>query len=350
MKTRIYILFIVVTLVLVDCSKFWDDSLTGPTEFVRGASNFVQLALDKSVLDISDSLIFKSDMWLNSDSSDTEFREVLFADELTITTLVNESNYRARISWEGITYFTGYTLGGVQLTNALVNEEQGIWFLFGVDPDGNIVQDQDNLADTINVPIEVFAPAGNEYHFNGTGTDHDARLIPWDADLGHYHVDMLTFPGTHRYNWWGSGIDSVRIGNKTIYSVDGGYIRFEIESADQVSVLNSFVSMLKVSWQDTASADTVIARFSDYTGERNYFLDYQTNEWSRNVPLPLDSLIYARVEADHISQVTGIAVNDTELHHLVAIDTSYYMFAFRMIDNEVVQDSANNFINMNINP
>jgi len=335
-------------LVLIGCSKFWEDSLTGPAIVNhQGGSQIAAIVLNKAVADTAN---FKSDMWLKSDSSDTEYREVQFSDTLLITTMVSEQLYKSRVSYNGIVPFAGFTMAGVEPTHWTIDKEQGPWFWGGIDPGGNFIQGQDNLADTVIIPIEVYAASGNSYSFNGTGTDHDNRDIPWNSDLNLYRVEMVTLPGEHRYDWYGSGIDSVRIGNTMIYDISGGYISFEIVDSNQVSVLDDLSGMYEVSWQDTAPADSVTLMISDRLGDRNYNLINQSSNWTRSVVMPSDTLILLRVEADNELQVTGVKVLDTELYHLVIVDSSQYWFAFRLTGGVVSQDSANNFVNLQLYP
>ncbi|MFW0862113.1 MAG: hypothetical protein ACKKL6_00830 [Candidatus Komeilibacteria bacterium] len=335
-------------LVLIGCSKFWEDSLTAPTStYNLGNSQITAIVLGKTAADTAN---FKSNMWLKSDSSGTEYREVQFSDILRITTMVSEQLYKSRVSYNGIVPFAGFTIAGVEPTYWTIDKEQGPWFWGGIDPEGNFVQDQNNLADTVIIPIEVYAASGNSYSFNGTGTDHDNRNVPWNSGLNRYREEMVTLPGEHRYDFYGSGIDSVRIGNTMIYDISGGYISFEIVDSNQVSVLDDLSGMHEVSWQDTASADSVALMISDRLGDRNYNLINQSGNWLHSVVMPSDTLILLRVEADNELQVTGVKVANTELHHLVMVDSSQYWFAFRLVDGVVSQDSANNFPNLQLYP
>ena len=290
-------------------------------------------------------------MWLNADSTGTVYQEVQFSDTLQIVTIVSEnSSYKGRVSSDGVVYFTGFTIGDVEPTHWTLAENQGPWFWGDVNLSGNFVQELNNLADTVVIPIGVYAPQGGSYYFNGTGTDFDNRSIPWNSDLNHYHLNLTTLPGNHKYDWWGSSVDSVSIGDVVIYDISGSHIRFEVVDSTHITLLDSLSGSYEVGWSDTSGVDRVELMISDNLGDRFYELVDQAGEWTRQVVLPSDSLIYLRVEADGTPQFTNVVVLNTELHHLVERDSSQYWFEFQIVNSNIVQDSSNVIATLNFNP
>lgn len=81
---KISILFLSL-LVLIGCSKFWEDGLIGPIPVFTQDNAVVALVLSKATATTAN---FKSDIFLKEDSSGTEYREVQFSDTLVIATLV----------------------------------------------------------------------------------------------------------------------------------------------------------------------------------------------------------------------------------------------------------------------
>jgi len=330
-----------VSLVLMSCSsKFLEDSFVGPVYF--GSSSLL-LKINPGLLDAVDSIMLESNMFCNEDSSDTEQREVWFTDSISITTLVNENeSYKLRLTdGKGKVFYTGFTIGGISLSHLTSGEMIGPYFWFGIDLSGMPIQSVDNLPDTVVVPIEVYAPSGHTYAFNGTATNYENLALPWNSLLGCYRYDLTVLPGTHRYDWWGSSIDSVKIGNVVIYDVLGSYILFEIVDSTDVTLLDSLSRMYQVICQDSVFADSVVCMVSDRMGDRDQLMIHHLSNWTTSIILPSDTLIYLRVEVDGIAKFTNIEILNTELHHLVERELGQNWFVFQIINNEIIQEENN---------
>jgi hypothetical protein len=356
-KFSILVALILVLALITGCSKFWESDLIEPQDDITGPSEPTGYGTRSVSVEFEDPMeidngYFKSDMWLSADSTFTEYRETLFSGSLIVSTLVSEAYYKCRIvSDEGVVYYSGFTMANVVPNYWTMDEFEGPWFWGSIDLDGAFVQPTEVSLDTIVVPVTIDAATGNNFYFNGSGTDYYDLEIPWDEDLGRYHIMFTTLPGVHRYDWWGTteDVNSITFGNAVMHDIDIDYIRFNIIDSTQITILDTLSNSYEVSWVD-ALVDSVDLMMSDYLGDSTYAMVYQTGDWINQVVMPADSLIYLRVVADTLARFTNVSVARTDLHHLVERETSQYWFAFRMVNHIVEQDSNNVIAIIDINP
>lgn len=337
-----------VSFVLISCSgKFFEDSFVGPVDF--GSSSLL-LKINPGLINTADSLKLESNMFINEDGSDVVYREMWFTDSISITTLVNENeSYKLRLTdGKGKVFYSGFTIGGVSLSHLTSGEMIGPYFWFGINLSGTPIQSVDNLQDTVVIPIEVYAPSGHTYAFNGSATNYENLALPWNAVSNCYRYDLTMLPGIQRFDWWGSGIDSVKIGNVVIYDVLGSYILFEIVDSTNIVLLDSLAGIYQVVCQDSVSADSVVLMASDRMGDRDQLMINHLSNWTASIILPSDTLIYLRVEVDGIAKFTNIEILNTELHHLVEREFGRNWFVFRIINNEIIQEENNLTITIGI--
>ena len=330
---RISITLLLAVLMLGSCGFMEDNLISGPTNLQEQGSFEVSFLLKMGAA-TPDSVDLQSNFPMKDDSTGTEYRTVRMGRSIEFEVPVSQGDhYYGRVIENGKVYYDALLVNGTETWSWDMHETYGPYFHGDIDLDGNFVQGENTLVDTIVVPIRVYGPSGHSCSFNGSGTGFDNRSFMYNPDSGYYELDFTTLAGIQKYDWWGSWIDSVAFGTAMIYYVTGDYIRFAVNDELNIEVLDSLSSSYNISWHDSTNADTVSLMLDDSLGERSFDLVYSGEEWQRHVVLPSGSLIHLRIQVDGDPQFLGVYLLGDELHYLVDDGSGSYYFEF-YIDEE----------------